>query len=148
MAGRNQSKVAAAQAAGVPTLVPNLAAATDKVLQPVADRIPNSDARTGPLSNLTAAGRAIPETMARGVLDGAGSLASAVTFAVGGATDTGGGGDAASVGLMEAVQELTDAIREQGAASAGGSNDSGSIGSSRELEVIDTLDSLGGAFDL
>ena len=46
---------------------------------------------------------------------------------------------------MEAVQELTDVIREQGAAGAGGSNDSGSIGSSRELEVIDMLDSLGGS---
>ena len=141
-------KVAAAQAAGVPTLVPNLAAATDKVLQPVADRLPQSDARVGPLSNLTAAGRAIPETMARGVLDSAGSLSSAVAFAVGGSAETGGGGDAGSVGLMEAVQELTDVIREQGAAGAGGANDSGSIGSSRELEVIDTLDSLGGAFDL
>ena len=132
----------------MPTLVPNLAAATDKVLQPVADRLPQSDARVGPLSNLTAAGRAIPETMARGVLDSAGSLASAVSFAVGGSAETGGGGDAGSVGLMEAVQELTDVIREQGAAGTGGSNDSGSIGSSRELEVIDMIDSMGGAFDL
>ena len=53
-------------------------AATDQVLQPVADRLPESDAKVGPLSNLTVRGMAIPMTLAEGVTLGAPVLAGAV----------------------------------------------------------------------
>ena len=54
-----------------------LGAATDQALQPVAKRLPQSDAELGPLSRLTAAGAAIPATLAEGVTLGTGTLTDA-----------------------------------------------------------------------
>ena len=54
-----------------------LGAATDQMLEPVAKRLPQSDAELGPLSRLTAAGAAIPATLAEGVTLGTGTLTDA-----------------------------------------------------------------------
>ena len=54
-----------------------LGAATDQALEPVAKRLPQSDAELGPLSRLTAAGAAIPATLAEGVTLGTGTLTDA-----------------------------------------------------------------------
>ena len=65
---------------GVPAGSQALGAATSETLQTgVDDYLPHSDARRGPLSNLTASGRAIPITLAEGVLQEAGQLTAAVT---------------------------------------------------------------------
>ena len=56
-----------------------LGAATDQALEPVAKRLPQSDAELGPLSTLTASGRAIPATLAAGVVEGAPVLQAAVS---------------------------------------------------------------------
>ena len=63
------------------TLVDGIEAAKDdvvervkKALEPITNLLPGSDAKEGPLSQLTEAGRAIMETMAMGVAQ-AGSLA-------------------------------------------------------------------------
>ena len=55
-----------------------VASAADAMAQTVADRTPQSDAKVGPLSNLTARGMAIPMTLAEGVTLGAPVLAGAV----------------------------------------------------------------------
>ena len=47
------------------------------MLEPVAKRLPQSDAELGPLSRLTAAGAAIPATLAEGVTLGTGTLTDA-----------------------------------------------------------------------
>ena len=75
-----------------------LGAATDKALKPVDDRMAHSDARVGPLSNLTASGAAIPVTLAQGVALGAPVLASAVNAAL------------ASVGLQPGEGGAVDAL--------------------------------------
>ena len=70
-------------AEGVEQGGPALGAALDSTLQrEVDDRLPHSDARRGPLARLTASGRALPETLAAGVVQGAGALQAAVTAAV------------------------------------------------------------------
>ncbi len=55
----------------------------ENMLQRGADeQLPHSDARRGPLAQLTASGRAIPETLATGVEQGAGVLTAAMTAAL------------------------------------------------------------------
>ena len=56
-----------------------LGAATDQALQPVARRLPQSDAEIGPLSDLTARGMAIPATLAAGVAEGSPVLQAAIS---------------------------------------------------------------------
>ena len=66
-------------AEGVAAGGPALGQAVEGMLnREVAPRMAHSDAEIGPLSRLTAAGRAIPETMAEGVALGAGGLAAAL----------------------------------------------------------------------
>ena len=61
-----------------------LGAAVDTALdEQVTPRMPSSDAERGPLSRLTAAGRAIPETLAAGIAEEAGAIGAAI----GAATD-------------------------------------------------------------
>ena len=66
-------------AAGMNADAGTLGAATDQALQPVAQRLPQSDAEIGPLSDLTARGMAIPMTLAAGVTEGAPVLQAAVS---------------------------------------------------------------------
>ena len=58
--------------------------AVNKSLQGVGDLLPHSDAKVGPLSSLTAAGAAIPKTMASGMRAAAPALASATLATVAG----------------------------------------------------------------
>ena len=70
-------------AAGVEQGGAALGAALDRTLQrEVGERLPHSDARRGPFADLTASGRAAPETLAAGVKQGSGALEAAVTTAL------------------------------------------------------------------
>jgi TP901 family phage tail tape measure protein len=68
-----------------------LAAAVDAVL-------PHSDAERGPLSHLTESGRSLPETLAAGVLSGAGAFTGAVERTLGGLSLGTANGDAGADG--------------------------------------------------
>nr|WP_282594788.1 phage tail tape measure protein [Halomarina salina] len=61
---------------GVTSAPDAVAGAVEGVVDDVASYLPGSDAERGPLSNLTARGQALPETMASGAQRGEGSLAS------------------------------------------------------------------------
>ena len=79
-AGSYRAIIPETLAEGMPAGADALGAATEATLQTgVGDYLPHSDARRGPLSHLTAAGRAIPITLAEGVLQEAGLLPAAVT---------------------------------------------------------------------
>jgi TP901 family phage tail tape measure protein len=71
---------------GIKSAAGRVVAAVGDVLDTVRDLLPFSDARKGPLSALTASGRALPATLARGVRAGAPELAAAVAGAAAGAT--------------------------------------------------------------
>lgn len=72
-------KIAEILQEGIALGAPALGDATSKLLRAVDDNLPHSDARRGPLSELTASGRAIPGTLAEGVLQEADMLTAAVT---------------------------------------------------------------------
>lgn len=63
-------------AKGISSMKGTVAIKTDEMMKPVADRMPHSDALTGPLSKLTKSGQALPETMAKGIKQGSPALKS------------------------------------------------------------------------
>ena len=78
--GKNlYEKTDATVAAGAEAGTGGLVQQTEQTAQQVRDRLPSSDAKTGPLSDLTAAGMAIPATLAAGVTEGAPVLTAAVS---------------------------------------------------------------------
>ena len=77
--GRRGDAIGTTLAAGMEGSGEALGAAADTMLQPVAQRLPQSDAELGPLSTLTASGRAIPMTLAVGALEGEPVLRDAIT---------------------------------------------------------------------
>ena len=58
---------------------------TEQTAQQVRDRLPSSDARIGPLSDLTASGMAIPQTLAAGMSIGTPTLVAATHLMLGAA---------------------------------------------------------------
>ena len=54
--------------------------AVEAVVQAVRDRLPGSDAKTGPLSDLTASGRALPVTFAKGISEGMAAVTAAMSY--------------------------------------------------------------------
>ena len=77
--GKNlYEKTDATVAAGAEAGTGGLVQQTEQTAQQVRDRLPSSDAKTGPLSDLTAAGMAIPATLAAGVAEGSPVLTAAV----------------------------------------------------------------------
>lgn len=98
-----------------------LGEAMDEALQPVADRLPQSDAKIGPLSDLTARGAAIPETLAAGIRQASAELPAALAEALPGASlpDADAnlpGGAPAGEGQQALLRELVAAIRDNTAA--------------------------------
>ena len=78
--GKNlYEKTDATVAAGAEAGTGGLVQQTEQTAQQVRDRLPSSDAKTGPLSDLTASGMAIPATLAAGVTEGAPVLTAAVS---------------------------------------------------------------------
>ena len=77
--GKNlYEKTDATVADGVEAGTGGLVQQTEQTAQQVRDRLPSSDAKTGPLSDLTASGMAIPATLAAGVTEGSPVLTAAV----------------------------------------------------------------------
>jgi phage-related protein len=62
---------------GIRAAVDWVTGAVGWVVQKIRDLLPGSDAKEGPLSDLFASGKALPMTMAQGILSGAGAVQSA-----------------------------------------------------------------------
>jgi len=63
-----------AVADGIRSSIGDAVAAALELAQAVRDALPGSDAKVGPLSDLTASGRALPETLIKGMLAGSRAL--------------------------------------------------------------------------
>ena len=61
-------------AEGIRAAVGAVTGAVGWVVQKIRDLLPGSDAKEGPLSDLFASGRALPETFAKGILSGNGMV--------------------------------------------------------------------------
>ena len=70
---------------GMDAGAPEVAAGAENLASEVDRRMAHSDAEVGPLSTLTASGRAIPQTMAAGMLAGTPTLVSATNLMLGAA---------------------------------------------------------------
>ena len=66
--------ISGALAQGIRDGTPKALAELETALKQAREFLPSSDAKRGPLSDLTASGRAIPETMARGMEQGSSAL--------------------------------------------------------------------------
>lgn len=93
---------------------------TKEMVERIRDLLPGSDAKEGPLSDLRAAGRALPQTLARGILAGQGALLSAANL------------QAANLARGVAMPEVRVAgVRGMAAAPSGGQNISVTINNPR-----------------
>jgi len=72
---------------GIMDRLQGLLDAARRLAQQIRDLLPGSDAKTGPLSDLTASGRALPDTLAAAISRGAPTAISAVESMAGGLTD-------------------------------------------------------------
>lgn len=72
---------------GIMDRLQGLLDAARRLAQQIRDLLPGSDAKTGPLSDLTASGRALPDTLAAAISRGAPAAISAVESMAGGLTD-------------------------------------------------------------
>jgi hypothetical protein len=66
-------------AAGIYDSIGAAVAAAEALAQAVADVLPSSDAKEGPLDHITAQGRALPEVFARGILANIGAAVGAAS---------------------------------------------------------------------
>jgi TP901 family phage tail tape measure protein len=69
-------------ASGIRSRLQSVLNSVREMVQQIRDLMPGSDAKRGPLSDLTASGKALPETLAKGVSSGASSFEGAVTSAL------------------------------------------------------------------
>ena len=83
-------------AKGITNAVGKVTGAVTGVLDKVRSFLPSSDAKEGPLSNLTAMGAAIPETLAQGMQMGTQALQNQFTSTLAPTTPVGGGSNISS----------------------------------------------------
>jgi hypothetical protein len=97
---------------GINQKVKDLLATVTDVAAKVRKKLPFSDAQEGPLSTLTESGRSIPETIARGMLEGASALSSVADSVFAGAALTSGvaGGTPAGVGGGTTIGDIVVSI--------------------------------------
>jgi TP901 family phage tail tape measure protein len=98
---------------GIKALAPDVGEAIEGIVQDVRDKLPGSDAKEGPLSDLSAAGEALPDTLAQGMESGAGRVGQASDAVAGRAlpsTGTAGGGSSAMRTELKALRSELKAL--------------------------------------